>query len=58
MEQGRVVSLQVCKGHRQPMTPVQEVVAISDRGLEGDNHAIKGSPTPGAGDGQRDIGLL
>jgi len=26
------------------MTPVKEVVAVSDLGLEGDRHAIKGSP--------------
>ena len=43
MTQGRVVSLQLCKGHRQPMTPVQDAVAISDFGLEGDRHAMKGT---------------
>ena len=43
MEQGRVVALYLCKEHRQPMTPVQEAVAISDLGLEGDRHARQGS---------------
>ena len=43
MTQGRVVSLQVSKGRRQPMTQVQEAVAISDFGLEGDRHAMKGN---------------
>ena len=44
MEQGRVVALHLCKERLQPMTPVQEAVAISDLGLEGDKHALKGSP--------------
>ncbi len=44
MEQGKVVALHLCKQRLQPMTPVQEVVAISELGLEGDAHAIKGSP--------------
>ena len=43
MTQGRVVSLQLAKGRRQPMTQVQGVVAVSDFGLEGDRHAMKGS---------------
>ena len=43
MTQGRVVSLQLSKGRRQPMTQVQEAVAISDFGLEGDRHAMKGN---------------
>ena len=43
MESGRVVALHLCKEHRTPMTPVQEAVAISDLGLEGDRHAIQGS---------------
>ena len=43
MEQGTVVALQLCKERRQPMTPVQEAIAISDLGLEGDQHARDGS---------------
>ena len=43
MEQGKVVALQLCKERRQPMTPVQEAIAISDLGLEGDQHARDGS---------------
>ena len=44
MEQGRVVSMQLCKERRQPMTPVDQAVAIPDMGLEGDQHARRGSP--------------
>ena len=44
MAQARVISIQLCKEHREPMVPVQEAVAIHDRGLEGDKHAMKGSP--------------
>ena len=44
MEHGRVVSLQLCKEHREPMSPTQKAVAISGIGLEGDRHAIKGNP--------------
>jgi MOSC domain-containing protein YiiM len=44
MEQGKVISLQICQGHRRPMTVLEEVLAIGDRGLQGDKHAIKGSP--------------
>ena len=43
MEPGRVVALHLCKERRHPMTPVQEAVAVSDLGLEGDKHAMKGS---------------
>jgi MOSC domain-containing protein YiiM len=44
MKQGRVVNLHVCKERKQAMVPVQKAVAISDLGLEGDQHAVKGSP--------------
>ena len=43
MAQGRVVSIQICEEHRAPMTPLPEVVAVSDLGLQGDRHAMKGS---------------
>ena len=43
MEEGRIVALQLCTERRQAMTPVQEAVAISDMGLEGDEHARQGS---------------
>ena len=43
MNHGRVVNLHLCKERKQSMTPVQEATAISDLGLEGDQHAIKGS---------------
>ena len=43
MTAGRVVSIQLCKGHREPMAVVPEAVAISDFGLEGDRHAMKGN---------------
>ena len=37
MEQGKVVSLQLCVGHRQPMAS-QERVTVAEGGLEGDRH--------------------
>ena len=43
MEEGRIVALQLCTERRQAMTPVQDAVAISDMGLEGDEHARQGS---------------
>ena len=43
MEHGRVVALHLCKERRQPMVPVQEATAISDLGLEGDQHSVRGS---------------
>ena len=42
MQQGSVVSLRLCTGHRQPMKVVQEAQAITDTGLEGDRHAREG----------------
>ena len=38
MEQGKVVSLQVCVGHREPMSS-RERVTVREGGLEGDRHA-------------------
>ena len=35
---GRVESVQVCPGHRQPMQPVAAVEALIGRGLAGDAH--------------------
>ena len=43
MEQGTVVALHLCRGHRQPAQTVQEAVAVSDHGFEGDRHAKPGS---------------
>ena len=43
MSQARVINLHICRERLQPMTPVKEATAISDLGLEGDQHAIKGS---------------
>ena len=43
MEHGRIVALHLCTERHQPMTPVQEAVAISDVGLQGDQHARQGS---------------
>ncbi len=37
MEQGKVVSLQVCVGHREPMSS-RERVTVASGGLEGDRH--------------------
>lgn len=44
MEQGKILAIHLCEERRQPMTPVDEAVAISDLGLEGDQHAVAGSP--------------
>ena len=38
MEQGKIVSLQVCVGHREPMASRERVV-VTEAGLEGDRHA-------------------
>ena len=43
MKRGKIVALHLCEEHRAPMVPVQEVVAVSGLGLEGDRHAIKDS---------------
>ena len=43
MGQAKVIALHLCEGQRQPMTPVEEAVAVSDLGLQGDRHAMKGS---------------
>lgn len=38
--QGKVISLQVCPGHRKPMTYVTSLEAIEGKGLKGDMHAL------------------
>ena len=43
MRDGKVVALHLCTERRAPMTPVQEALAISDYGLQGDQHAKAGS---------------
>lgn len=40
---GTVVSLQLCVKHKQPMQRVASVMAIANRGLEGDRHAMPDS---------------
>lgn len=40
---GKVVSLQLCVKHKQPMHKVSRVRAIENRGLEGDRHAMPDS---------------
>lgn len=42
-EHGKVVSLQRCVKHMQPMQQVKTVRAIENRGLEGDRHAMPDS---------------
>ena len=39
----QVVSLQLCVKHKQPMQQVASVMAIANRGLEGDRHAMPDS---------------
>ena len=40
---GAIVSLQLCHGHRKPMTIVDEAEAIANLGLKTDRHAIADS---------------
>lgn len=40
---GTVVNLQLCVKHLQPMRQVKSVMAIKNRGLEGDRHAMPDS---------------
>ncbi|HEY9288551.1 MAG TPA: MOSC domain-containing protein [Candidatus Dormibacteraeota bacterium] len=39
----RIVSIQLCPGHREPMQPVQEATLITGLGIEGDKHASPAS---------------
>ena len=40
MDSGKIVSLQLCVGHKEPMEFKDEVVALTGTGLEGDRHAV------------------
>ena len=40
---GRIVSLQLCPGHRKPMIVVEEAEAIVNLGLKDDKHALPDS---------------
>src|SRR5207247_4383219 len=42
--QGRIISLQICSGHRKPMQAVEHAEAIANVGLKDDRHALAGSP--------------
>ena len=48
--QATVVGLQICPGHREPMTPVESARAVENLGLEGDRHA--------KGDSKRQVLLI
>src|SRR5690348_11149436 len=39
----RIVSIQLCPGHREPMQPVPQAMLITWFGLEGDQHASEAS---------------
>lgn len=39
-QQGSIVSLQLCVGHREPMQNVESANVIANHGIEGDRHAI------------------
>lgn len=39
----RIVSIQLCPGHREPMQPVDQATLITGVGLEGDKHAAPAS---------------
>ncbi|HLF14097.1 MAG TPA: MOSC domain-containing protein [Bacteroidota bacterium] len=41
---GSIVSLQICPGHRKPMTQVASADMVGNLGLKGDMHAIGDSP--------------
>ena len=41
MDSGKIVSLQLCVGHKEPMEFKDEVVALTGTGLEGDRHAVQ-----------------
>jgi len=36
-----IISLQICVGHREPMSPVDSATFIEGFGIEGDRHAVK-----------------
>jgi MOSC domain-containing protein YiiM len=40
---GRILSIQLCTGHRQPMQFVDEATLITGIGLDGDKHAVASS---------------
>ena len=40
---GKIISLQLCPGHRKPMKPVEEAEAIRNLGLKDDRHALPDS---------------
>ena len=39
MDNGKIVSLQLCVGHREPMDFKNQVIALTGTGLQGDRHA-------------------
>ena len=39
-QHGKVVSIQLCVGHRKPMMPVESTEVLEGLGLRGDRHAI------------------
>jgi len=39
----RIVSIQLCPGHREPMQPVPAATLITGVGIEGDKHAVAAS---------------
>src|SRR5712692_7479105 len=40
---GRILSIQICPGHRKPMNQVDSAEAIENLGLKGDRHALPDS---------------
>ncbi len=43
-EAARIVSLQLCAGHRQPMRFVERASFVAGYGIEGDSHASSSGP--------------
>lgn len=40
---GSIVSIQICPGHRKPMTPLSSAEMVANLGLKGDMHALPDS---------------
>ena len=46
-QQGQIVSVQICVGHRKPMTMTESVRVIAEYGIENDRHATSNGPGMG-----------
>ena len=46
-QEGRISSLQLCVGHREPMREVDAATMVAGFGIEGDNHATSNAERAG-----------